>query len=109
VKKALAAAPAQAGASDCEEPLVKPKPRGAITQPAYTAAAQAASIEGKVRLKVTVDENGNVVDVTVIAGLGYGLDEAAVAAARAAQFEPATQCGKKVRATFNISMRFGLS
>jgi periplasmic protein TonB len=68
----------------------------------------AAGIEGKVRVQLTVDETGRVVDVKLLQGLGYGLDEAALAAARQAEFEPAVRCGKAARATFNISMRFTL-
>jgi protein TonB len=100
---------AQAGPSStetaCDEPASKPHALS-VPQPAYNANARAAGIEGKVRVRLTVDETGKVIDVSVIQGLGYGLDEAALAAAREATFEPATQCGKPVRATFTISMRF---
>jgi protein TonB len=48
------------------------------------------------------------VNVSLLQGLGYGLDEAALATARRAEFEPAVRCGKPTRATFNISMRFTL-
>jgi protein TonB len=77
-----------------------------LPQPAYTDRARAAGIEGKVRVELTVDETGRVVGVRVLTGLGYGLDEAAVAAAERASFEPALRCGKPSRATFTISMRF---
>ncbi len=100
---------AQAGPSsteaECEGPATKPRPIS-VPQPAYNTNARAAGIEGKVRVRLTVDETGKVVDVSVIQGLGYGLDEAALAAAKEATFEPATRCGKPVRATFTISMRF---
>lgn len=100
---------AQAGLSStepgCDEPATKPRPLN-VPQPAYNTNARAAGIEGKVRVRLTVDETGKVIDVSVLQGLGYGLDEAALAAAREATFEPATQCGKPVRATFTISMRF---
>jgi protein TonB len=106
VHRALAATAGPSSTqSACDEPAVKPRPRS-VPQPAYNANARAAGVEGKVRVRLTVDETGKVVDVAVIAGLGYGLDEAALAAAREATFEPATQCGKAVRATFTISMRF---
>lgn len=98
---------AGAGLDPCEEPAAKPKPRS-VPQPAGTEAARAAGIEGKVRVQLTVDETGHVVDVKLLQGLGYGLDEAALAAARQAEFEPAVRCGKPTRATFNISMRFTL-
>ena len=91
----------------CEDPPAKPKPRS-VPQPAGTEAARAAGVEGKVRVQLTVDVTGHVVDVKLLEGLGYGLDEAALAAARQAEFEPAVRCGKPTRATFNISMRFTL-
>jgi periplasmic protein TonB len=89
----------------CDEPAAKPKPVN-VPQPAYTDRAREASVEGKVRVELTVDETGRVVSVRVLQGLGYGLDEAAVVAARSATFEPAVRCGKPTRATFTISMRF---
>ncbi|HKO47911.1 MAG TPA: TonB family protein [Polyangiaceae bacterium] len=91
----------------CDEPPAKPKPIS-TPQPGYTDDALAAAVEGKVRVQLTVDETGKVVDVKLIAGLGHGLDEAALAAARRATFEPALHCGKPTRATFTISMRFKL-
>lgn len=96
-----------AGLDPCEESPTKPKPRS-VPQPTGTEAARAAGIEGKVRVQLTVDETGHVVDVKLLQGLGYGLDEAALAAARQAEFEPAVRCGKPTRATFNVSMRFTL-
>jgi protein TonB len=105
VRKAFSATLPTLGGDACEEPMVKPKARS-VPQPEYTASARTAGVEGKVRVKVTVDQAGKVIDVVIIQGLGYGLDEAAIFAARAAQFEPATQCGKPVQATFSISMRF---
>ncbi len=105
-RKLAAVAPTNA-LDPCEEPAAKPKPRN-VPQPVGTDAARAAGIEGKVRVQLTVDETGRVVDVKLLQGLGYGLDEAALAAARRAEFEPAVRCGKPARATFNISMRFTL-
>jgi protein TonB len=92
---------------DCDDPPAKPKPIS-IPQPGYTPDAQAAAIEGKVRVQLTVDENGKVVEVKLIQGLGHGLDEAALQAARSATFEPALRCGKPMRATFTLGMRFKL-
>jgi protein TonB len=108
VRKALAPAPAKRAESDCDEPAAKPKPVS-VPQPVYTDAARAASIEGRVRVELTVDEGGRVVDVKVLQGLGYGLDEAALSAARSATFTPAQRCGRAVRATFTIAMRFSAS
>lgn len=96
---------ASAAADDCDEPPVKPKPRN-IPQPAYTDQAREAGITGKVRVELTVDETGRVVSARVLAGLGYGLDEAALAAAREATFEPGARCGKPSRSTFTLGIRF---
>jgi len=106
VKRTLSPVGAASPADDaCEDPPTKPRPVN-VPQPAFTEAARAAGVEGKVRVELTVDETGRVVDVRVLQGLGYGLDEAALAAARSATFEPALRCGKPSRATFTISMRF---
>lgn len=103
--KRVVKAPTPEAASDCDEPQAKPKPKS-VPQPAYTPQALEAGVEGKVRIQFTVDETGRVVDVRLLSGLGYGLDEAALAAARQATFEPAVRCGKPVSATFTVSMRF---
>jgi protein TonB len=108
VVKALAPAPVRGAADACSEPASKPKPVS-VPQPAYTEAARAASVEGRVRVELTVDEAGRVIAVKVLQGLGYGLDEAALAAARSASFTPALRCGRPVRATFTIAMRFSAS
>jgi protein TonB len=104
--KTLRKVPASAEAS-CLEELVKPKPI-TIPQPLYPAAARADGIAGKVRVELSVDEQGQVVSARVLEGLGHGLDDAALEAARAAHFEPAMRCGKPTKTTFVIGMRFTL-
>jgi protein TonB len=68
--------------------------------------ARQAEIEGVVRVEVTVDEEGKVISARLLAGLGYGLDESAIAAAKASTFEPATRCGKRVVGTAVLPFRF---
>ena len=106
VRKAAPVAAALPG-DGCDEPPAKPKPI-VVPQPSYTDDAQAAAVEGKVRVQLTVDETGKVIDVKLIQGLGHGLDEAALQAAKRATFEPALRCGRPARATFTIAMRFKL-
>jgi protein TonB len=91
----------------CTEEVVKPRVKtpGQIT---YTKEGQEAEIEGAVRVQVTVDETGKVVTATVLTGLGYGLDERALAAARETLFEPATLCGTPVVATKVLAFNFEL-
>jgi periplasmic protein TonB len=92
-------------ADDCDEPPSKPR---ALSRPvpAYTADARAAGISGKVRVEITVDARGRVTSVHVLQGLGHGLDEAALAAARAMTFEPALRCGKPTSSTFKVGFSF---
>jgi periplasmic protein TonB len=107
ITKTLEKTPPKA-ADACTEGPAKPKLLN-LPQPSYTEAARSAGVEGKVRVEVTVDENGKVVDVRILSALGHGLDEAALAAARAASFQPAMRCGRASRATFTIAMRFSAS
>lgn len=92
----------------CDEPPAKPKLLN-LPQPAYTDAARAAGIEGKIRVQLTVDETGKVIDAKALTTLGHGLDEAALAAARSATFEAAVRCGKPSKSTFTIAIRFAAS
>lgn len=94
-------------ADECAEVATKPK-LDAQTQPAYTAEGRQANVEGVVKLELTIDENGRVVNVRVIKGLGFGLDEAAVAAAKQWTFKPAMRCGKAVSAVVKPGIRFQL-
>lgn len=100
-------APRAASGEGCTEEVTRPRPIS-MPQPAYTEAARAASIEGRVRVRVEVDATGAVASVTVLEGLGHGLDEAALEAVRGARFEAATRCGDAVSAAFTISVRFTL-
>ncbi len=97
-------APAQ-GAAACTDPVVRPK-RKVPVAPKYTLQARQAEIEGVVRVEVTVDESGRVIQARVVTGLGYGLDEAALEAAKATVFEPAMQCGKAIVGTAILPFRF---
>ncbi len=97
-------APTQ-GAAACSEPVVRPK-RKIPVAPKYTMQARQAEIEGVVRVQVTVDESGHVINAKILSGLWYGLDESALAAAKATVFEPATQCGKPVVGTTILPFRF---
>lgn len=93
---------------DCGEDPTKPKLERAVS-PAYTQEGRQANIEGDVQLELTIDANGNVVNVKVLHGLGYGLDEAAVSAARQWKYTPAMKCGKPVPTTVKRKARFALS
>jgi protein TonB len=65
----------------------------------YPAAAKQASIEGKVRLELTIDREGNVIRAKVKQGLGYGLDQEALRRARTFKFKPALDSNDQPVAT----------
>jgi periplasmic protein TonB len=91
----------------CDEEATKPKQQD-IVRPQYTDDARAAGVEGKVRVEITISKTGEVTSARVVSGLGHGLDEAAITAAKRMTFAPATRCGKPVESKFTISIRFGL-
>jgi TonB family protein len=56
----------------------------------YPKEAQELGIQGDVRLRVSLDERGRVVEATVLSGLGHGLDAEAVRALQhRCRFKPA--------------------
>lgn len=102
--KVLSAAPA-AASDACAEPPAKPHLL-TMPQPVFPAEARAAGVQGKVRVRVTVDETGAVADAKVLEGLGHGCDEAALEAARTCRFEPALRCGKPVSGSITMGFTF---
>ncbi len=70
-----------------------------MTKPQYTRAALRAGVEGKITLLVSIDETGQVTNVKLIKGIGFGLDEAAIEAVRTWKYSPATLNGRVVAST----------
>jgi protein TonB len=79
-----------------------------IVRPQYTDEARSAGVEGKVRVEITIGPDGEVTAARIVSGLGHGLDEAAVTAAKRMRFAPAMRCGQAVESKFTIAIRFGL-
>lgn len=76
-------------------------------EPVYPPIARAARAEGKVGVRVTVDEGGNVVAATAVSGHPL-LRAAAVEAARVAKFEPTVVEGKPVKVSGVMTYVFSL-
>ena len=74
----------------------------------YPEVARNARIEGPIVLDLLISADGVVVDVKVISGLGYGLDEAAVNAIKLFEFEPAKVQDQKVAVKIRYTYRFEL-
>jgi TonB family protein len=75
--------------------------------PSYTDEARRLKIEGEVLLEVEFAATGSVTILRVVRGLGHGLDEAAMTAAKQIRFKPAQDSGRAVdyRTTVHIVFR----
>jgi TonB family protein len=76
--------------------------------PQYTDVARIIGVNGTILIKLTIDERGTPLDPRVIRGLGYGLDESALAAVRAWKFKPGLKYGVPVPAQATIEVNFRL-
>jgi protein TonB len=76
------------------------------TAPVYTQDAQTRRISGEVVLRVSVDKNGDPGNVELVEGLGYGLNESAMAAVRTWKFRPALRGGQVSDSVEIIRIKF---
>lgn len=74
----------------------------------YPEIARKAGVEGRVIIQFVVDESGNVVDPTVVRGIGAGCDEEALRVVREAKFKPGKQRGKSVKVKMSLPITFKL-
>ena len=78
-------------------------------QPKYTPEARKLHIEGEVRLEVLFAASGDIEVLKVAQGLGHGLDENAIEAAKRIRFEPALRNGEPVDLAATVRIRFQLA
>jgi len=73
----------------------------------FPAEATAKKINGKVFLSFIVEANGELADIQVVRGLGYGTDEEAIRLLKnSPKWEPGILDGKQVRVRYNIPINF---
>jgi protein TonB len=94
--------------TECEEPLVKAHPDH-VVRPEFTTEARTVGVDGVVLIELEIDDRGGVLSAKVKKGLGHGLDESSLDAAKRTHFVPASRCGKAVASTLVIKMRFSLA
>lgn len=75
-------------------------------EPLYTDEARNNGISGTVRLRILLAFDGRVRHISVLQGLGGGLTEMAVNAARKTKFIPATKDGRPVSQFVTIEYNF---
>lgn len=78
-------------------------------RPAYTDEARRKRVEGEVLLDVVFEASGSLHVRRVVKGLGYGLDDNALAAAQRIQFRPARRDGQPYDCAALVHIVFELS
>lgn len=76
--------------------------------PVYPIMARRLGKEGRVLLRLTIDEKGNLLNIEVLEKAGYGFTEAALEAVKRSTFTPAKIGGKAVMSKALLSVRFTL-
>ena len=74
----------------------------------YTDIARRIELQGTVYIQAKIDKNGNVVEATILKGIGGGLDEEALNAVTSTKFTPGKQRGKPVKVKMVIPIKFVL-
>lgn len=74
--------------------------------PSYPLIAKRLGKEGKILLRLTIDERGKLLDIEVIEGANYGFTEAAIDAVKKSTFLPAKINGKPVMSKALLTIRF---
>jgi protein TonB len=78
-------------------------------EPIYPELARRTHQGGTVILQTVIDESGRVINVEVVKGLGFGLQQAAIDAVSRWRFQPATMNGRTVKVFFNLTVQFSLN
>ena len=94
-------APPPAGPSTALKIISKPRAL-------YTDTARQSQVQGTVRLRVTFLASGQVGSISTISGLGGGLTEQAISAAKQLRFEPAKVNGIAKNVTKQVEYNFTL-
>jgi TonB family protein len=97
-----------AGAPVSAQPGPTPPAIATFVHADYPDAARASGQEAAVELEITIGADGLVRDARVLAPVGDGFDEAALAAVRQFVFEPATKHGHPIAARIHYRYVFTL-
>ena len=108
--------PAEPAAAQAARPIL-------IAEPEHPRAARRRGIRAEVTVRVDIDRRGRVAASEIVSryllsedgqsrepveSLGYGLEEAALHAARRWRFRPARKQGEAVRSQYVLSIKFGV-
>ena len=88
-----------------QQGMTPPQPKKEV-KPIYPKNAERAQKVGKVILQATIGIDGIPKDIVKITNLGFGLEEAAIAALKKTRYIPAKKNGKAVELRVNIPFEF---
>ena len=75
----------------------------------YPASAQKANAQGRVFISFIVTKTGEITDVKLLKGIGFGADEEAIRVVQSMpRWKPATQNGQVVNVRYNLPINFQL-
>ncbi len=75
----------------------------------YPRQAANAGVSGKVFLSFIIDQNGEITNIEVLKGIGFGCDEEAKrVVAKMPNWKPGSQSGRPVKSRFNLPIAFKL-
>lgn len=77
-------------------PAVMPALPQVFPDPPVARSDLPPGVSGDVIVEVTIDEQGNVIDLKLTQGIGYGIDEKVLAVLRRWHFRPATRDGSSI-------------
>lgn len=90
-----------------------PEPTGGIEamikNVVYPQTAKDQGIQGKVFVKATIDEKGNVLETSILKSVNDDCDKAAMDAIKKTKFTPGIKDNKPVKAEITIPVMFKLS
>ena len=74
--------------------------------PAISRADLPTGVQGDVVVEVTIDERGNVVELKLIRGIGYGIEERVLATLRQWRFRPASKDGVTIASQHIVTFHY---
>lgn len=90
-----------------QEGMEAPRPKNQV-KPTYPKNARRAQKEGKVVLIATIGVDGIPKNIVALTTLGFGFEEAAIAALKRTRYFPAKKNGKEIEFTAKIPFEFKL-
>ncbi|MBL7870327.1 MAG: energy transducer TonB [Cyclobacteriaceae bacterium] len=75
----------------------------------YPRQAQRNQVQGKVFVEFIIDQHGNVTDLKIAKGIGYGCDEEAMRVLLQTQWKPGKQRGIPVKVRMTLPLYFKLN